>query len=70
MKSRSNNSNKAEQKKFEAETVMNHSSLEMGLDMCLQRLSYKSTEKLFKKNNAQKPKIILENSYFQKSKQT
>ena len=46
---------------FETKTVINYSSLETLCDLCLQRLSYKSTEKLFKKDKAQKPKIIFEN---------
>ena len=45
MKSRSNNCNKAEKQMFEAKTVIKYSSLETGFDLCLQRLSYKSTEK-------------------------
>ena len=32
--------------------------------------SYKLTEKLFKKDKTQKPKIIFENRYFQNSQQT
>ena len=40
----------------------------MGCDLCLQKMSYKSTKKLFKKNDdAQKPKCVLENKDFQKS---
>ena len=70
MKSRSNNSNKAEKKMFEAKTVINYISLETGCDLCLQRLSYNLTGKIFKKNKAQKPKIIFENRYFQKPQQT
>ena len=65
MKSRSNHSNKAEKPMFEAETVINYSSLKTGCDLCLQRLSYKSIEKLFEKYKTQKPKIILENRYIQ-----
>ena len=70
MKSRSNSINNAEKQLFESETVIKYSLLEMVCDLCLQRLSYKSTEKLFKKNKAQKPKIIIENRYFQNSQQT
>ena len=66
MKSRSNNSNKAENPMFEAKTVMNYSSMETGCELCLQRLRYKSTEKLFKKTKAQKPKIVFENGCFKK----
>ena len=47
MKSRSNNCNKAEKQIFESKSVIKHSSLETVCDLCLQRLSYKSTEKLF-----------------------
>ena len=61
MESRSNNSNKAEKQMFEAKTVINYSSHEKGCDLCLQRLSYKSTEKLLKKDKAQKPEIIFGN---------
>ena len=39
---------------FEAKIVINYSSLETGCDLCLQRLRYKSAEKLFKKDEAQK----------------
>ena len=70
MKSRISNSIKAEKQMFEAKTVINYSSLETGCDLCLQRLSFKSTENLFRKDKAQKPKIIFENRYFQKSQQT
>ena len=70
MKSRSNNSNKAENQMFEAKTVINYRSLETGCDLRLQKLSYKSIERLFIKYKAQKHKIILENRYFQKSQQT
>ena len=55
MKSRSNHSTKAEKQIFEAETVINYSSLKTSCDLCLQRLSYKSIEKLFEKYKAQKP---------------
>ena len=61
MKSRSNNSYRAEKQMFEAKIVLNHSSLETGCCLRLRRLSYKSTEKLFIKDKAQKPKIIFEN---------
>ena len=54
MKSRSNNSNKTEKKMFDAKTVINNSSLETGCDLCLQRLSHKSTEKLNKKTQSSK----------------
>ena len=54
-----NNSNKAEQLMFEAKSVTDYSSLERGCDQRLQRLSYKSTEKLFKKDKAQKPTLFL-----------
>ena len=46
MKSHSNNSNKAEKQTFENKTVINYSSRETGCDLCLQRQSYKSPEKL------------------------
>ena len=39
----------------------------MGCDLCLQRLSYESTEKIFKKDEAQTPKFIFENKRFQKT---
>ena len=61
-----NDSNKAKQLMFEAKTVIDYRSLETGCDLCLQRLSYKSTEKLFQKDKAQKPNIVFENRYFQK----
>ena len=37
MKSRRNNSNKAEKQMFEAKIVINYNSLETGCDVCLQR---------------------------------
>ena len=70
MKFRSSNSNKVEKQMFESKTVLNYSSLETVCYLYLQRLSYKSIEKLLKKYKAQKPKIILTNRYFQKSQQT
>ena len=70
MKSRSNNSNKAEKQMFEANNLINYSSMETGCGLWLKRLRYKSTEKLFEKDKAQKRKIIYENRYFQKSQQT
>ena len=71
MKSRSKNSIKAKKQMFAAKNVINYSSLETGSDLCLQWLNYKykSIEKLFKKYKAQKPKIVLETRYFNKSKQ-
>ena len=63
MKSRSESSNKAGKQIIEAKTVINYSSMEMGRDLCLQRLSYKSTEKLFKVE-AQKPEYIFEKLFF------
>ena len=36
-------------------------------DLCLQRLSYKSTKILIKNYEAQKPNKVFENKYFQKS---
>ena len=49
-----------------AKTVMeiNYSSLETGRELCLQRLSYKMTEKLFKKDEAQKPIKFLKTNIF------
>ena len=70
MKSCGYNSNKAEKQMFEAKTVKRCSSLETGCDLCLQRLSYKSIEKLFKKYKAQKTKIISENRCFQMSQES
>ena len=64
MKSRSNRSNRAGKQMFEAKTVKKYSSLETGCNLCLQRLSNKSTEELFKKDEAQKPKFIFENDIF------
>ena len=55
---------------FEAKTIIKYSSLETGCDLCLQRLSYKSIENYLKKYKAQKPKFILENSFFQNSQQS
>ena len=51
MTSGSNSNNKAEKKCLELKPLykLNYSSLGTGCDPCLQRLSYKSTEKLFKK---------------------
>ena len=49
MNSCSNSSNKAEKQIFEVETVLKYCSLETGCDLCLQQLSCKSTENLFKK---------------------
>ena len=65
MKSRSNSSNKDEKKAFEAKIDIKNFSLETCCGLCLQRLSYKSTEKRLKKNDdAQKPKYSFENKYF------
>ena len=58
MKSRSNSSNKAEVQMFEQNCNRDYiySSLEMSCELfytlCLQRLCYKSTEKLFKKRSS------------------
>ena len=70
MKSRRNGCNKAEKQMFEAKNVKKsiYSSLETGCDLCLQRLSYKSTEKQLE-SEAKKPKYIFENKYFQKIKE-
>ena len=38
-------------------------SMETVCDLCLQRLSCKSTEKLFKNDEAQKPKFIFEKNF-------
>ena len=64
MKSPSNNSNKAEMQIFETKSVIIYSSLETGCDLCLRRLSNKSTEKLIKKDEAQKPKLFLKTDIF------
>ena len=64
MRPRSNSSNKAGKRIIEAKTVRNYSSPEMGCDLCLLRLSYKSTEKLFKKAETKKPKFVFENNFF------
>ena len=58
IKSRSNSSNKAEKQMFEAKTVINYSSLKTSCDLCLQRLSYKSTEKVLKKTKLKNPNFI------------
>ena len=39
--------------------------METGCGLCLKRLIYKSTEKIFKKDEAQKRTFIFENKYFQ-----
>ena len=62
---RSNSSSKAGKQIIEVKA-----SLETGCALCLQKLSYKSTEKLIKKDEARKPKLIFVNNFFQKSKQT
>ena len=61
LKSRSNSCSKAEKQKFEAKTVIKYSSLETVCDLCLQRLSYKSTEKLnfFEKTKIENPILLL-----------
>ena len=40
--------------------------METGCDLCLQRLSYKWTEKLNENDEAQKPNNDFVNKYFQK----
>ena len=64
MRSGSSSSNKARKQINDAKTVIIISSMETGCYLCLQRLSYKSTEKLFKKDLAQKPKFIFKNIFF------
>ena len=61
MKSRSKSSNKAEKQMFEAETVTEiiNSSLETGHVLCLQTVSYKPTQKLFKRMTKLKNQIML-----------
>ena len=54
MKSRSNSNNKAEKQMFEYKAVEKNKLLLSGNRLCLQRLSYKSTEELIKKEEAQK----------------
>ena len=68
LKSRSNSCNKAENKclKLKLFYGLRYSSLETVCDLCLKTLTYKSTEELFKKDEAQKPKFIFENNLFQK----
>ena len=69
MKSRSNSSNKAEKQVCEVKTVIKikYSSLKTGCDLCLERLSYKTTKKLFKKTDkAQKPKYVFKKPIFSK----
>ena len=61
MKSRSN---KAEKKMSEAKTVINYRSLETGCDLCLQRLSYKSSENYLKKTKLKDPKLFLKTDIF------
>ena len=57
MKPRSNSSNKAKKQVFEAKIAISYSSLETSCDLCLKRLSNKSTEKLFKKRRSSKTQI-------------
>ena len=65
MKPRSNSSNKAKKQVFEDKIAINYSSLETSCDLCLKRLSYKSTEKLFKKKTKLKnPNLILKTDIF------
>ena len=58
MKSR-NSSNKAKKQIFEAKFViiLNCSSLETVCDLCVQRLSYKSTEIYLKKRRSSKTRF-------------
>ena len=65
MKFRSKKIDKAEKQMLEAKTVINYSSLETGCDLCLQRLSCKSIEKLFKKYKAQNPKLFQKTDIFE-----
>ena len=60
MKSLCNNCGKAEKQMFEAKIVIKYSSLGTGCDLCLQRVSYKSAKKIFRRDKAQKPKFIFE----------
>ena len=64
MKSGSISGHRAGKQMFETKIFKNFSSLETGCELCLQRLSYKSTEKLFEEDKAQKPKFIFENENF------
>ena len=66
MKFRSNNIEKAEKQMLEAKTILNYSSLETGCDLCLQRLSCKSIEKLLKKYKAQNPKLFQKTNIFKR----
>ena len=68
MKSCSKSINKATKQMFEAKNVINYSSLETVCVLCLPRLSYKSTEKLFKKDEEQKSKRILKRNIFKSQK--
>ena len=62
MNSRSNScKKKAKKDTFEAKKIIYYSSLETGCDLCLQRMSYKSAKKLFKKDEAQKLKFTFGN---------
>ena len=53
--------------KTKAVMKINNSSLETGCDVCLQRLSYKSTKKINKNEEAQKPNYVFQKKHFQKS---
>ena len=66
MRSRSNSSNKAGKKIIEAKTVFNYSSLETYFELRLQRLRYKSTEKLLKKTKIKNPNLSLKTLFFKK----
>ena len=70
IKPHDNSSNQAKRQMFEAKTVknLNYSSLEAGCDLCLQRLRYQSTEKLYKKvTKLKKLKIFFWKQVFPKS---
>ena len=58
MGSCSKSSNKAGKQIIEIKTVINYSSLETGCKLCLQRLSYKSTQKVYKKDKTQKQRCL------------
>ena len=70
MKSRSNNSNKAEKQRFEKKQSkrLNYISLDTGCDLCLQGLNYKSTEKYSKKTKLINPNLFLKTNIFKTQK--
>ena len=64
MRFHSNSSNKDGKQIVEAKVFIIFSSLETGCDLCLQRLSNKSTEKLLKKTKLKNPNLFWKSNYF------